>query len=446
MASDLLSIAASGARAARGALDLTAQNIANANTEGYVRRTLDLAEVANASGFLRQGEMSLSGVRIAGVHRNADLFRQAEVRRTGADAARSGAELQGLENIEAAIEQARPYDAVVAFEASLRRLAADPVSPDLRAAVIGAADGLARSFNLAATGLDAVAEGAQFSAAGGVDAVNDYAQQLARTNLALARTAPGSSDRAALLDQRDSLMGRIAQHSGVTASFAADGQVELRLGGSGGPALVTGGSANALAMTTAADGTLSFAIGAQTAALGSGSLAGHAATLTAIVATRGQLDSAANAIAGMINTAQSSGADLAGAPGQPLLADSGAAGLALGFTDPAGLATAPAGAAAGSLDGGNLAAMIAALDSGGAARTVSNLVYGVSAQVAQQRTTDEALGTIAATARIALDQQSGVDLDQEAANLVRFQQAFQASGRAMQAASDIFDTLLGIGR
>jgi flagellar hook protein FlgE len=31
------------------------------------------------------------------------------------------------------------------------------------------------------------------------------------------------------------------------------------------------------------------------------------------------------------------------------------------------------------------------------------------------------------------------------ANLVRYQQAFQASGRAMQVASDIFDTLLGIG-
>ena len=38
MASDLLSIAASGAEAARGALDVTAQNIANASTDGYVRR------------------------------------------------------------------------------------------------------------------------------------------------------------------------------------------------------------------------------------------------------------------------------------------------------------------------------------------------------------------------------------------------------------------------
>ena len=50
------------------------------------------------------------------------------------------------------------------------------------------------------------------------------------------------------------------------------------------------------------------------------------------------------------------------------------------------------------------------------------------------------------SARIALEEQSGVDLDNEAANLIRYQQAFQASGKAMQVASDIFDTLLGIGR
>ena len=56
----------------------------------------------------------------------------------------------------------------------------------------------------------------------------------------------------------------------------------------------------------------------------------------------------------------------------------------------------------------------------------------------------EALDAIASSARIALDEQAGVDLDQEAVNLVRFQQAFQASGKVMQVASDIFDTILAI--
>jgi flagellar hook-associated protein 1 FlgK len=38
---------------------------------------------------------------------------------------------------------------------------------------------------------------------------------------------------------------------------------------------------------------------------------------------------------------------------------------------------------------------------------------------------------------------SGVNLDEEAANLIRFQQAYQASAKAMQVATDLFEDLLG---
>ncbi|MDB5754012.1 MAG: flagellar hook-associated protein FlgK [Massilia sp.] len=40
---------------------------------------------------------------------------------------------------------------------------------------------------------------------------------------------------------------------------------------------------------------------------------------------------------------------------------------------------------------------------------------------------------------------SGVNLDEEAANLLRYQQAYQASGKVMQIASTLFDTLLTLG-
>lgn len=41
---------------------------------------------------------------------------------------------------------------------------------------------------------------------------------------------------------------------------------------------------------------------------------------------------------------------------------------------------------------------------------------------------------------------SGVNLDEEAANLLRYQRAYQAAGKAMQIASTLFDTLIAIGR
>ncbi|WP_419596620.1 flagellar basal body rod C-terminal domain-containing protein [Streptomyces brasiliscabiei] len=51
---------------------------------------------------------------------------------------------------------------------------------------------------------------------------------------------------------------------------------------------------------------------------------------------------------------------------------------------------------------------------------------------------------MADTAKVNLSAQAGVSLDNEAVNLVRYQQAFQASGTGMQTAKDIFDTLLAI--
>lgn len=444
MAADLLTIARSGARVARGALEVTAQNIANAATEGYVRRTARIEEVSAGGNLFKQGDISLSGARIAGITRNADAFRQAEVRRTSADSARGGAELQGLENIESAIEQSRVYDLTVEFEASLSALTSDPTDPSLRAATMAAARNMAGGFNIASQSLDAVAEGLQFEALSQVDEANVLAGELARVNIRMARAGEGSSDRASLLDERDNLLERLAQKVDISTSFASTGMVEVRIGGSAGPVMVQGGATGTLSGTVAADGTMDFDVGGSAVTLTSGSVAGKAQALETLVLRRTELDSVANDIMATVNAAQTSGAALDGSAGIALFSGAGASGISLAFTDGAGLATAPLGSVAGSTDIGNLTSLISAFAGNGHAQSMSDLIFTASSEVAGKEVTVEALDAISSAARIALDQQSGVDLDQEAANLVRFQQAFQASSRAMQVAADIFDTILGI--
>ena len=444
MASDLLSIARSGALVARQALDVTAQNIANAASEGYVRRSVQLGEVAATGGIGRIGDISLSGVRLERIVRNADLFRQAEARRTGADAARANAEVIGLENVAAAVEQANLYPAIVQFQAALQQLAADPVDPSLRAAVIEDARTMTRAFNIAATGLEAAGTGLRFEASDDVVQVNLLAGELARVNVRLARAADASSDQTALLDQRDSLLQQLSERVNVSTVIDANGTVEVRIGGTSGPQLVMGGSASPLAMATAADGTISFTLGGTSASLVAGSLAGRAQALQKLVDVRTRLDTAAGDLIATVNTALSGGVALDGSPGQPLFAGTNAASLALAFEDGALLATAPAGAAANSRDPGNLIALRNALSANDPAEALDALIFDISGTVAGRSVTRDALQTIAATARIALEAQSGVDLDAEAVNLLRYQQAFQASGRVMQVASTLFDTLLGI--
>jgi flagellar hook-associated protein 1 FlgK len=444
MASDLLQIAASGARAARAALDVTAQNISNASTDGYVRRSVRLAEVASAGGYARLGDISVSGVRIDGVTRNADLFRMAEVRRTSADSARASAELNGMENIEAAIEQANVFASLTSFETALQRLTNDPIDPSLRAAVLEDARTVARTFNIAAEALDAVGEGLRFEASDGTDQVNLLAQELGRVNLRLARAVDATSDQTALLDQRDNLLQRLSGQVDIFTSIAPDNTVSVRIGGNAGPMMVTGGTVGTFAATTAADGTLSFTLGGNPVTLNAGALAGKAQALVAVADTRVRLDSIADALASAVNTVQQGGVALDGSPGQPMFSGSGAAGLALAINSGAQLATAPAGAPAGSRDPANLDALRAAMSSNDISGQVDGLLFSISSAVAGRRTTSQAIDAIAGSARIALEQQAGVNLDDEAVNLMRYQQAFQASGKVMQVANTLFDTLLAI--
>lgn len=442
MASDLLSIATSGAKAARLALDVTAQNIANASSQGYVRRTLRLEELSSTGGVGRIGDLSLSGVRLGAIVRNADVFRQTEVRRTGADAARGSSEVAGLENVQTAVEQSNVYPSIVKFEASLRQLASDPVDPSLRAAVIESTRTMTRTFNIAASSLDSAGSGMRFEAADGVSQVNALAGELARVNLRLARASDETSDQTALLDQRDSLLEQMSQYADVSTTIAANHTVEVRLGGTAGPQLVAGGSTVPLTMASAANGTISFTLGATAVTLAGGSLAGKAQALVKLADVRTRLDTIAGSVIAALNTAQSSGIALDGSAGQPLLAGTDAASMALAFEDGRKIATAPAGAGANSRDPANLTALRSSLATADPAGAMDALIFDISGTVAGRTVTRDALNTIAGNARNALDAQSGVNLDQEAANLIRYQQAFQASSKAMQIASNIFDTLL----
>ncbi len=445
MASDLLSIARSGAQAARIALDVTAQNIANASSEGYVRRSVRLEEVSSSGGFARIGDLSLSGVRLDRIVRNVDLFRQAEVRRTGSDAERASSEVAGLENIQAAVEQANVYPAVVQFEGALQQLASDPTNASLRQSVIENARTMTRTFNIASQGLDSVGTGLRFDATDGVAQINLLASELGRVNLRIARASDASSDQTALLDQRDSLLQQMSTYTDISATISSvDQTVELRMGGPAGPLLVQGGAASPLAMTSAADGTISFTVGGAAVTPAAGSLAGKAQALTKLVGVRTSLNAAATGLMAAINTAQAGGAALDGSTGLAMFSGTGAGNLALAFEDGAKIATAPAGAVAGSRDPANLAAMRSALATANPGGGVDALLFDISSAVAGRTVTRDALKTIAGSARVALEAEAGVSLDQEATNLMRYQQAFQASGKVMQVAATLFDSLLAI--
>lgn len=75
----------------------------------------------------------------------------------------------------------------------------------------------------------------------------------------------------------------------------------------------------------------------------------------------------------------------------------------------------------------------------------SQLVSLVGNKAAEVQISATAEGNLLTQAENAQQELSGVNLDEEAANLLKFQQAYQAAARMMQIASVLFDDLLAIG-
>ena len=444
MNGDLLAIAASGAKAARTALDATAQNIANASTDGYVRRSVGLADVTSTSVGSGSLNATLSGVRVTGIVRNADAARAAEVRRTGSDAARASTEVGAYSDVESAVEQTGVYSAIGSFQADLQQLATNPTDTAQRSVVLQDTQNLAQSFNAASSQLTSVGTGLLQDAQTGAAQVNTIAGQLGQLNQQLVRTAATGSDQSGLLDQRDQLLGQLSGLTDITTTFASDGSVSVQLGGAGGPAVVSGASPTPFSITAAANNTITFAVGGTPVALTGGSLTGDQLGLSKVNATGSALDAVAASIIGTANAAQANGADLNGAGGAAMFSGSGAGSIAAVLQTPDQIATAPAGSAAGSRSTANIDALNQAMTSANPAGAMDTLLSSISNTVAGAQTSSDALKSVADAATAAFQQGAGVNLDQEAVNLVKFQQAFQASGKVMQVATTLFNTLMAI--
>ena len=76
----------------------------------------------------------------------------------------------------------------------------------------------------------------------------------------------------------------------------------------------------------------------------------------------------------------------------------------------------------------------------------AQLVARIGSKTREVQAGERTQDSLLAQATAARDSVSGVNLDEEAANLVRFQQTYQAAGRVMSVAQRLFDEMLAIGR
>lgn len=441
----IFSIGRSGLATSRASLELTAQNIANASNPDFARRSLSQGELVMTGAIGINTPDSLGGVRPGVIQRAESALVQRQARDASSSLANAEAEFTALRDVESALETSGVFAGLVDFEAALTALEANPLEPALRLSAVESARRMTSNFQVADSALANARSLVQGEAAAEVLQVNELAAELARVNRDLVGVRPGTNGQAALFDARDKALRGLAEQFGITPVINANGTADVTINGTPPMALVTGGVAASVSVSVAADGTLAFAVAGAGFAPAGGAMAGRAAALAGMADVQAQLDGLAVSVITIANAAQAAGADANGAAGQPLLAGTGAGDMAVVLASASGLATALAGSPAGSRDTGNLAALLGALGAAtGPAAEADGLLLSLSSRVAALNTRREGLSVVAASAESELLRATGVNLDEEAASLVRLQQAFEANSRVIQVAAELFDTLLGL--
>jgi flagellar hook-associated protein 1 FlgK len=437
--SDLLSIGYSGLRAYSKSLGTVADNVANAQTPGYVRRSLNLTEAVNGGGsVLYRGTVNPGGVMIQGVNRSVDAWLVEDSRISSGDSERASTRLGWLDKVEGALSDENNGIAtgLTKLFTTADLLTADPSNPTLRAQFLQSVDDIASGFRSAAGQLSNMSEGIGNAAAADVASFNANLEALEQINVGLRKARAGSTNEASLLDERDRLLDQLSAQTGIATTFDAKGAATVRAAGSG-DLLVGGGVVTPIGVSADTDGRLTYSVGGSPLGVSTGSLAGLAEAADHVADQRAGLDTMAAGFAGQLNAAHQAGADANGNPGAALLTGATAATLTAAALTPTDVAAANA-----SGTGGNMLAFGAMRGANDPEARWSGHLATQAQATASARAHAAAAATRAEGAFAARSEVSEVDLDKEAAELLRFQQAYQAAARTIQVARETMQTLL----
>jgi flagellar hook-associated protein 1 len=447
-----LSIAVGALQANQGALTATTNNVANANTPGYSRQRPVLVE----SDPVVLGALTFgTGVSLQNLESLRDPILQLRIQQETQQQGQLNTSVSALQQTQVLFSGgSSDLGAQISnFFDSLDQLSTDPANISLRQAVLTAAGNVANSFHSTADTLIQQRSNLDLSVTQTVTQVNTLSSQIAKLNGQIASLQTTNHDASAFVDQRDVLIGQLSSLVDVATINSDHG---LTLTTSNGTALVAGNQSFTLTTQSDASGTQHiFAQGADiTARLTSGSLAGLIEVRDQILpGLLSNLDSLASGLANTVNAVHHGGTDLTGAAGGDLFVPPGptgqgyAASIAVEITDPSLIAASSDGSAGSN---GN-AVLLAGVrnqpvaDGKTATDFYANLVFGVGSAVAN--------GSAELSAsQLALQQLqdqrgsiSGVSLDEEAANMVRFQNAYDAAARVVTTVNQMLETVINMG-
>lgn len=457
----MLNIGTTALLGSQGSLSTTSHNISNVNTEGYSRQRTDLGtRTPDYNGNNYTG----TGVQITNIERIYDKFIASEVRAYTSQESQQNTFLSYSKQVDDLLGSSELGldTGLGTFFNAVNEVANDPTSIAARQVLLSQGEVLANRFNVLDQQIINIDRELDNEIESSVNEVNSLIQGIANLNIAIiSSNSPSVAQPNDLLDQRDQLINKLSEYVSVSTVENDNGAINVFIGS--GQGVVTGSTAVPLSVIT--DGTTSpprnsIGFGPSaidiSAQLSGGKIGGALQIRTEVMdAARAELSQLAFSVVDAFNTQNQLGVDLDGNPGGLFFGDLSAvtageyaSAISVVMTDPRKIAasstTSPGvGNNENALALANLqTAKTMAAGTQTFADSYGRLVANVATRTHQADVGQKIQQGLLEQTQARQDSVSGVNLDEEAANLIKFQQAYQAASQIITVSNTIFNALI----
>ena len=229
--SDIFDISVTALRAFQQAINVTSNNVANAQTPGYDRETINLvAGVPQSNGTISIG----SGVQVTGIARSYSQQLANQV--TGSQS--SLGQLTATQNYATQIDNlfgttvGGLSTSLQSYYGAWSDVAASPTSTAARQSLLSSAQSVATSFNNASGELNGLNSDINSKISSDVQQINSYGSAIANLNapIEIPPGQRGGQPPNELLDQRDQQISNLSKLVGLQTSSEANGSVDVFVG------------------------------------------------------------------------------------------------------------------------------------------------------------------------------------------------------------------------
>ncbi|MBC2711725.1 MAG: flagellar hook-associated protein FlgK [Desulfosarcina sp.] len=446
------------------ALDITANNIANVNTEGYSRQRLNMEQ--NEPVRYEGGTLS-TGVRAnRTIQRIYDRFLNSQLADAAAKKGRWQAQRETLEKAELMFDEVSGYglnNAMSQFWDAWQQLSNNPSGYTERVTLIGESRNMTDGFNKLIRDLHQVQKGSDISVNGAVGDINTLTGEIAELNLKISEIEAGNNHSAnEFRDQRDLKLKELSSLINVNSFEDADGYLTIVT--ANGHTLVDRVSSWNLTTGLNATGfndvfweSSSGALQNITSDISDGKLKGWIeARDTSIPDYLVRLNDMAQTMITAVNTLHSTGLTLEAPPddtGIDFFSGTDASDIAVNTAVVNNSNLVAAALNTEGVPGGNGNAIaISELQnslsmSGGTAAFgdfYNSLVSDVGRNVSQAKVNSDHQSMVSLQLATYREEVSGVSMDEEMVNMVQFQSAYNAAAKLVNTVDEMLEALIAM--